>query len=382
MNYKLGLEKSKIVYPEGWGTGFPLWTDKGWQFQNKTLENLMQQFSDDYNIMIHYPNIATEMDEYSNLYGSRIMHYDNSFPTYSDDGHDMLIITDSLPYNLKEMKAESFNAMLTYYYVIRLLKSKKIPMYRDYYISPLLQLNLAISDMSKELAISYVMGKTQTFLKNIGLPAIALEYDGVPGYSEKVYMFASCNSKGNLSTIVQCSLIDKDLLNSFGVLDYFGSKYVFDLGYSQKIFAFIADNNMDKFGVRWPSFFEQNDVVVVYKELSDLQKRELTNYPNVILDDRLGKKKLKSIKKEHVNNGVRYMFVQRRRNGKEFFSFYTKDGVKDMLYKQMLDLIHSSRKELDNTYYVNSEILMNKQIQFGIGHVSEFTHPGKVVSFF
>lgn len=381
MNYREALEKSGIVYPEGWGTGFPLWTDKGWEFQNKTLENLMQQFSADFDIVVHYPDAAAEISTYSNLYGSRMIHYDNSFPTYNDEGNEMMIITDSLPYNMKCMKDNSVNAMLTYYYVVRLLKSKKVPMYRDYYISPLLQLNIAISNMNKEDAIAYVMGRTQHFLRNIGLPSVVLEYDGVPGYSEKVYMFAACNAKNNLSTIVQCSLLDQRLLDSFGVAQHFEGNYVFDLGYSQKIFAFIADNNLDSYGVRWPSFFGQKDVAIVYKYFTDNQIESLSNYSNIILDNRLGKKKLKSIKNELVNTGVRYLFVQRERNNKKFFSFFSKDGMIEVDFDEMLELIQGSKEKLDNEYYLRSEYRMNQQISFGKGYVSEFSNPGIVVNY-
>lgn len=67
--------------------------------------------------------------------------------------------TDALPYNLEKMDKENKCALLSYYYMIRLLDSKQVPMSRDYYISPLLQFNLAIDKINKMRLLNMLLKK-------------------------------------------------------------------------------------------------------------------------------------------------------------------------------------------------------------------------------
>ena len=48
-------------------------------------------------------------------------------------------------------------------------------------------------------------------------------------------MVSAMNEKGETQTILQCSLLDDELLDSFNVSKEFKNKYIFDIGYSQKI---------------------------------------------------------------------------------------------------------------------------------------------------
>ena len=79
-----------------------------------------------------------------------------------------------LPSEKWKMDKENKCALLSYYYMIRLLDSKQVPMSRDYYISPLLQFNLAIDKINKNEAIKYVVEKMKEFCKNINFPVVVL----------------------------------------------------------------------------------------------------------------------------------------------------------------------------------------------------------------
>ena len=249
MNYKTALTNLDLVYPDGVAKGFPLWTEKGIEIQNKTTNIFLDVFSDIKKIVINYPNQIQNLDKFSQKYKDRIDKYDSSLPIFNVNKENKLFITDNLPYNLKKMDQEKIDAMLTYYYVLRLLNSKQIPMSRDYYISPLLQFNIAIGNRPKEEAVNYIINRMQEFCQKINLPVVILEYPGVEGYSEKVFMVSALNQKMETQTILQCSLLSNKLLESFNISQNLRNKYVFDIGYSQKIFAYLADNNMDNYGM-------------------------------------------------------------------------------------------------------------------------------------
>lgn len=385
MNVQIGLAQSGVVYPDGWSAGYPLWTEKGWKFQNIVVETLMQQFKNDFEIKIHYPNVVADLDAYCKLYGARMDRYESSFPVYASCEGKKMIITDSLPYNLRLMAQDGIGSLLTYYYVVRLLKAKKIPMSRDCYISPLLQLNLCLNAGTAQSANQYVISKCSRFLREIGLPVVALSYPGVPGYSKDVFMFAARNAKNTLSTVLQCSLLSESLLDSFGLDSQFRGEYVFDIGYSQKLFAYLADNNLDEYGIRWPSCFLCTDSAILCKELDPQQEERLRTMSQTcrfFLDFRLGKKKLKSLKHEYVQQGVRYIFVQRHVDGETFFSFFHSGGRERVSFEEMCNILVDAPSKLDCTFFEQGMRKLDTLTAQGFGYVSEFSSPGRVVNLF
>ena len=183
MDFKKALSNLDLVYPDGIAKGFPLWCEKGIEMQHITINAFLEIFADE-NIEINYPKQIRTIEEFSSQYKDRIEKYDTTLPVFVDDNEMKLFITDNLPYNLKRMDKEKIESLLTYYYVLRLLNSKQIPMSRDYYISPLLQFNIAVSNMSKQEAIDLMNSKLKLFCKKINLPTLILEYNGVENYSE------------------------------------------------------------------------------------------------------------------------------------------------------------------------------------------------------
>lgn len=294
--------------------------------------------------------------------------------------------TDALPYNLEKMDKENKCALLSYYYMIRLLDSKQVPMSRDYYISPLLQFNLAIDKINKNEAIKYVVEKMKEFCKNINLPVVVLEYDGVKGYSEKVYMVSAMNEKGETQTILQCSLLDDELLDSFNVSKEFKNKYIFDIGYSQKIFAYLAYNNMDSFGMRLPSIYENKDIVIIYNK-----KIKSTMIQNLIQEDEkedriyfetnLGVKKLKTIKNQYLRKGVRIIIVQNIKDEIESFKVYSINDKEQIIYdlSGIKEIIKNTKENLDLYYYKVNDKKLDDIREAKYGTVSEFNSKGKVV---
>ena len=338
MDYKEALRMLNLVYPDGIAKGFPLWTEDGLKMQDITIEAFLKCFSKDFNIEINYPREIQKINEFSNKYKDRIQKYDSTIAFFKDENNEeYMYTTDALPYNLEKMDKENKCALLSYYYMIRLLDSKQVPMSRDYYISPLLQFNLAIDKINKNEAIKYVVEKMKEFCKNINLPVVVLEYDGVKGYSEKVYMVSAMNEKGETQTILQCSLLDDELLDSFNVSKEFKNKYIFDIGYSQKIFAYLAYNNMDSFGMRLPSIYENKDIVIIYNK-----KIKSTMIQNLIQEDEkedriyfetnLGVKKLKTIKNQYLRKGVRIIIVQNIKDEIESFKVYSINDKEQIIY--------------------------------------------------
>lgn len=154
MDYKEALRMLNLVYPDGIAKGFPLWTEDGLKMQDITIEAFLKCFSKDFNIEINYPREIQKINEFSNKYKDRIQKYDSTIAFFKDENNEeYMYTTDALPYNLEKMDKENKCALLSYYYMIRLLDSKQVPMSRDYYISPLLQFNLAIDKINKNEAI-------------------------------------------------------------------------------------------------------------------------------------------------------------------------------------------------------------------------------------
>lgn len=387
MDYKEALRMLNLVYPDGIAKGFPLWTEDGLKMQNITIEAFLKCFSKDFNIEINYPKEIQKINEFSNKYKDRIQKYDSTIAFFKDeDNEEYMYITDALPYNLEKMDKENKCALLSYYYMIRLLDSKQIPMSRDYYISPLLQFNLAIDKMNKNEAIKYVVEKMKKFCKSINLPVVVLEYDGVKGYSEKVYMVSAINEKGETQTILQCSLLDDELLDSFNVSKEFKNKYIFDIGYSQKIFAYLAYNNTDNFGMRLPSIYENKDIAIIYnKQIKSAMIRNLIQEDErknrIYFDANLGVKKLKTIKNQYLRKGVRIIIVQNIKDGIESFKVYSINDGEQIIHdlSGIKEIIKSAKENLDIYYYKLNDKKLDDIREAKYGTVSEFNSKGKVV---
>lgn len=429
MNYKTALINLDLVYPDGVAKGFPLWTEKGIEIQNKTTNIFLEVFSDIKKIAINYPNQIQNLEEFSQKYKDRIDKYDSSLPIFNVNKENKLFITDNLPYNLKKMDQEKIDAMLTYYYVLRLLNSKQIPMSRDYYISPLLQFNIAIGNRqwnitdirkigkiknklketekieikknrekeqlkikeieekeiikTKKEAVNYIINKMQEFCRKINLPVVILEYPGVEGYSEKVFMVSALNQKMETQTILQCSLLSNELLESFNISQNLRNKYVFDIGYSQKIFAYLADNNMDKYGMRLPSIYNKKDIAIIYNIESEIIKR-LKNQEEIskttYFDNNLGKKKLKTLRNYYMNKGIRTILIQNNKEQKEFYRLYSIDQEPNTLftYEEIYLKIIKDKSELDNFYYTKMNNKLEEIRKKGYSYVSEFKNKGEV----
>lgn len=385
MDYKKALTNLDLVYPDGIAKGFPLWTEKGIEIQSKVIEAFIDEFEDVGDISINYPIQIRNLNDFTIEYKDRIDKYDSSLPIFDIDNTKKLFITDNLPYNLKRMDNEKKNAMLTYYYVVRLLNSKQIPMSRDYYISPLLQFNIALESKTKEDAIIYIIKKIKQFCKKINLPIITLEYPGVKGYSEKVFMISSLNKKMETQTILQCSLLSNELLDSFNISEKLKNKCVFDIGYSQKIFAYLADNNMDEYGMRLPSIFEKKDIAIIYNTNSEIinklkNKQEICD--NVYFDDTLGKRKLKAIKNNYINKGVRTLIIQNLINNEEFYVLYSilQNKHKVFTFEEMYDIIINEKYRLDKFYYKQMDDKLDIMRKKGYSYVSEFKEKGKILN--
>lgn len=387
MDYKEALRMLNLVYPDGIAKGFPLWTEDGLKMQDITIEAFLKCFSKDFNIEINYPREIQKINEFSNKYKDRIQKYDSTIAFFKDENNEeYMYTTDALPYNLEKMDKENKCALLSYYYMIRLLDSKQVPMSRDYYISPLLQFNLAIDKINKNEAIKYVVEKMKEFCKNINLPVVVLKYDGVKGYSEKVYMVSAMNEKGETQTILQCSLLDDELLDSFNVSKEFKNKYIFDIGYSQKIFAYLAYNNMDSFGMRLPSIYENKDIVIIYNK-----KIKSTMIQNLIQEDEkedriyfetnLGVKKLKTIKNQYLRKGVRIIIVQNIKDEIESFKVYSINDKEQIIYdlSGIKEIIKNTKENLDLYYYKVNDKKLDDIREAKYGTVSEFNSKGKVV---
>ena len=386
MNFKEALKNLNLVYPDGIAKGFPLWTAKGLEMQNTTLEAFMEVFSKQYNIDINYPKEIQQVSEFFGKYKDRTEKYDSTIALFNENGKDFMYITDALPYNLEKMDKKNKSALISYYYMIRLLDSKQIPMSRDYYISPLLQLNLAIENKDKKYCINYVVKCMKEFCKKINLPVVVLEYDGVKGYSEKVYMVSAINEKGETQTILQCSLLSNELLGKFDISDKFKEKSIFDIGYSQKIFAYLAYNNMDRFGMRMPSIYNYKDIAIVYNEKfnSNTIKKLLKNNDineKIYFNNQLGVKKLKKIKNQCLKQGIRIIMVQNIEDGIESFRVYSinKGEYQVLDYQDICDIIANAKEELDFYYYKSNDTKLNDIRECGYGYVSEFNWKGKIV---
>ena len=386
MNYKQALSDLNLVYPDGISKGFPLWTQDGLEIQNKTTEELLQLFKQDFQIKINYTAKVKVLEEYTKRYKNRIQKYDNTFPIFEIDGDWQVLVTDSLPYNLEKLEKENLKFLLTYYSVIRLLDSKQVPMEKDYYISPLLQMNLVIEQKTQQEAINYVLNKINKFFIRINIPVVILEYEGVEGYSSKVYMIGALNHKNEIQTILQCSLLSKELLKDFGLSEEMQNKMIFDIGYSQKLFAYLADNNLDKYGMRLPSVYKQKDIAVIYRDdikgilLKELLENEQMS-KNVIYSCELGRKKLKKIKNELVKKGVRTILVHQINNEEEWFDIYSieKEKIKVQSIEDIKRIVLESSSKLDKYYYEPKNQRLEDIRQKGFGYVSEFKQKGKVV---
>lgn len=385
MDYKSALTNLDLVYPDGVAKGFPLWTTKGMKMQNEVIKIFLDVFSDVGNIEINYPKQIQNLDEFILEYKDRINKYDNTLPIFNVNHKNYLFITDNLPYNLKKMDKEEKTAMLTYYYVLRLLDAKQIPMCRDYYISPLLQFNIIMNNKSKNEAIKYIIHKMKNFCKRINLPEITLEYAGVEGYSDKVFMVSSLNRKLDTQTILQCSLLSNELLDSFHVSENLKNKLVFDIGYSQKIFAYLAENNMDEYGMRLPSIFNQKDIAIIYnsntKIINKLKKRK-NICEKVYFDDTLGKRKLKTIKNYYIDKGVRTLFIQNYIRGEEFFLLYSIRGKQYKInrFEEIYKIIEKEKFELDRFYYDKMDEKLQELRNKGYSYVSEFKEKGEIIN--
>lgn len=385
MNYKQALSDLNLVYPDGISKGFPLWTEEGLKIQNKTTEELLQLFREDFDIQVNYTSKVKPFNEYKKRYKHRIQKYDNTIPIFEIDGDWQVLITDALPYNLERLDKENLKFLLTYYSVIRLLDVKQIPMSRDYYISPLLQMNLVIEEKTEEEAIQYVLNKINQFFHKINIPIVILEYEGIEGYSSKVYMVGALNYKNEIQTILQCSLLSKQLLQDFEVSKEMQDKMIFDIGYSQKLFAYLADNNLDKYGMRLPSVYRRKEIVVIYREdikgklLDKLLQEELKEH--LIYCSELGKKKLKRIKNEFIKKGVRTIFVHQIDKGEEWFDIYSieKEKRKVETIEEIKQIVLENATELDKYYYQPKDQRLESIRQKGYGYVSEFKQRGKVV---
>ena len=273
--------------------------------------------------------------------------------------------------------------MLTYYYVLRLLNAKQIPMSRDYYISPLLQFNIVIEDKSENDAIEYIIHKMKKFCKKINLPEITLEYKGVEGYSDKVFMVSSLNKKEETQTILQCSLLSNELLDAFNISNKLKNKFIFDIGYSQKIFAYLAENNMDEYGMRLPSVFGKKDIAIIYKYDTNTIKK-LKNKKNIkentYFDETLGRRKLKTIKNYYISKGVRTLLIQSYEKGRESFLEYSirKKQTKVYDFEEICDIITNEKFKLDKFYYDKANKKLHDIRKKGYSYVSEFKEKGKI----
>lgn len=386
MNYKQALSDLNLVYPDGISKGFPLWTEEGLEIQNKTTEELLQLFREDFDIQVNYTSKVKPFKEYTKRYKHRIQKYDNTIPVFEIDGDWQVLITDALPYNLERLDKENLKFLLTYYSVIRLLDVKQIPMARDYYISPLLQMNLVIEEKTEEEAIQYVLNKINQFFHKINIPVVILEYEGVEGYSDKVYMIGALNYKNEIQTILQCSLLSEQLLQDFELSKELQDKMIFDIGYSQKLFAYLADNNLDKYGMRLPSVYRRKEIAVIYREdikgkLIDKLLQEEKLQEHLIYCNELGKKKLRRIKNEFTKKGVRTIFVHQMDQGEEWFDIYSieKEKRKVETIEEIKQIVLESSSKLDKYYYEAKNQRLEAIRKKGFGYVSEFKQKGKVI---
>ncbi len=383
MDYKKALSNLDLVYPDGVAKGFPLWSEKGIEMQNVTVKIFLETFSDIESIEINYPKQIRKLDEFTLEYKDRIDKYDVTLPIFNMDDKNKLFITDNLPYNLKKMDTKGINAMLTYYYVLRLLNAKHIPMSRDYYISPLMQFNVVIKEKSQNEAIEYVIHKLKKFCKRMNLPEITLEYSGVDGYSDKVFMVSSLNKKGETQTIIQCSLLANELLEDFNISNNLRNNFVFDIGYSQKFFAYLAENNMDEYGMRLPSAYDKKDICIIYKYDTDIIKK-LKNKNDIkekiFFDETLGSRKLKTVKNYYISKGVRTLLIQNYEKTKESFLVYSIRKEKTKVYniEEIYDITKNEKLELDRFYYDKVDKKLQDIREKGYSYVSEFKEKGKI----
>ena len=386
MNLRDALQGLNLVYPDGIGRGFPLWTEDGLKCQNDTLKIFTEIFSEKFNIEINYPRQIQKVDDFFSKYKTRVDKYDSTIACFEKNQSEYMYITDALPFNLEKMSSENKKALLSYYYMIRLLDSKQVPMSRDYYISPLLQLNLSMKNSDKQECIDYVVKCMKEFCKKINLPIVVYEYDGVKGYSEKVFMVSALNDKGETQTILQCSLMSKELLNELNLDDKFKNTNIFDIGYSQKLFAYLAYNNSDEFGMRMPSIYKYKDVAIIYNHKFNsntvkklIENKHISN--KIYINNELGIRKLKTIKNEYIRKGARIIIVQNIENEKEFFKVYSiNKGIYEVSkYEEICEIIKNAKTELDLYYYNLNDLKIERIRKIGEGYVSEFNSKGRVV---
>lgn len=346
--------KLKYVIPSGITSGFSLWTQEGFMLRTKILNLLTMFLEENGEIKLSYPQLCEKKDIYQDLYNMKFSDY-NNIPTFMNQEEEWVFITDMLPYNLQKLQNLNEDIMLLNYPVIRLIKCKHVQLYTECYIS-IMQINTKCKKAVIEEFSYKLFQSLNNFFKAINMNSRFVEYTPIDNYSKKLGFFCSVNGVDNIEALLQCSLIDKTLLDNFRVNNNY--EY-FDIGGSQRLYSVWYDNNSDEQGIYWPKAMRDIDFYCVFNnEFADynLLNQLKNNFERIQFDNNLGKCKLKNIKRKAIDEGAAVFLIHIVDNGKEMIRFYTRDKRQGILQDvHELEQLKTMIDTVEEYFYLGKE---------------------------
>lgn len=218
------LNDSKLMIPEGYGRGIPVYTDKGLG----TINNFISLFKDT------FKQIGIDFKELS---GNKLIERKYFFKMYkgindySDEivgFNDYLVMSDALIdsayYLVDNYKGDNITT-LTISSVYRDKVDKLVPLYKDRNIYPVIQIDQLVTGDNYHKNIIKLKEFYIQFFNKIGIDIAFLETSEVPNYAKNELYFLT-HDKGALTKVGMIYDLSQQFKNNLGVfkgVDFFDS---------------------------------------------------------------------------------------------------------------------------------------------------------------
>lgn len=377
----LEVLKDKCVVADGWCRGYPKWKRYGLFLYSEILKVLIGLLKQKFSVSCVFPSVLASKSEFLSFYKNYKIY--DSIPEFVYKDKSYVFVTDALPYNLIKIDQTNFDAVVACYSIIRLLKCKVRPMYKDYYIFPVTQIDMQIDRQDLPDKIIDVKRILQQFMKSINLNTLILEYDGKKNYSEKIYMVCAVDGQNKLQSMIQWSILSPDLIeNVIGAKDL---KSFFDIGFSHKLVAMWVDNHRDRYGIYFPSKMRKIQVLLAYKNSNGISAKIL-EFKDSLKDsvhciNTLGDKKI-NLKKAAAKLGLAVLAIHRRDKDREFFDVFTRNSdtkVEVENVQELISMIKSVNEKTDEFFYMRKNDIFQSFYKKGLARIDDYKNLGRII---
>ncbi|WP_237385401.1 hypothetical protein [Xenorhabdus sp. Sc-CR9] len=210
------LEESEFLYKLGYGKGIPVYSSFGIHTIERFIETFKMLLLEN-NIYFYENRVEKLIDkDYFHRVYLNINEYTDENILFNND----YIMSDALISNLRYLMSESAEedkSVFSSSAIFRYKTSKLIPLYKDRYIYPVVQLDRKVKGKNVHAYIEQLKHLYLCFFREIGIDIFFLEAEEVPYYAKYELYFITGEGNGCFTKLGMVYVLSDEFKKNLGV---------------------------------------------------------------------------------------------------------------------------------------------------------------------